>query len=159
MPNVVASTSRTSWAKKTNVEKPTIPRPLSRPRMMASERSSGCRHNQRTPSAISLRQSTFSAVGASRARNWPLRSKTSPAASAKLPASKKNGTAKPIPMRMPPSGGPMKLLVTNSAAHRLPLAFSRCSGSTMAGNIVWDALSLSTSANPNSRAERYSNTR
>ena len=46
---------------------------------------------------------------------------------ANVPASTKNGSENATASRNPPSGGPMKELVTISAPHRRPLAFSRLS--------------------------------
>ena len=77
--------------------------------------------------------------------------KTSPAATAKDPASKRKGRAKVIERRKLPTTGPTKVLATSSALHMRPLAFSRSEVSTRLGMIVCPQLSRSTSAMPSSR--------
>ena len=95
---------------------------------MANVRSSGWRHSQRKPSASSAlngRRSTGGAATAGPARFVTTMLKTSPAAAAKDPASKRIGSTKPVANRMLASGGPTNWLATISAAYIWPLACSR----------------------------------
>ncbi len=135
--NSPVSRSRSSWAKRMNVDQIIIPSPLSTPSTIASGRSRSWRHSHRKPSFISPFQFTRPDGAAPLADlNCPAMRNTSPAATAKVPASTKKGSAKPTPSSRLPKGGPAKELATISAPHRLPLAFSSCSGSTMAGRKV-----------------------
>ena len=58
------------------------------------------------------------------------------------------------PISKEPSGGPIKLLVKDSADHIRPLAFSRFSSATTLGIKVCALLSLRTSAKPNKKEVR-----
>ena len=142
--NVVAVTFNTSWAKSTMVAATTEKSPLSRPRMIAIGRSNGLAHNHLTPSLISAqkpgRAPPFSDAGWTTLKE-PLIANIRAAEMAKVPASKKNGRANAMPIRMLPRGGPMNWFITISAPQRRLFAFSRPSGSTIAGRIVWAALS------------------
>lgn len=77
----------------------------------------------------------------------------SAAAMANVPALRRKGSAKAIPISTLPRGGPANWFITISAPQSRAFAFSNPLGSTIAGRIVWAELSYNTSANPNSNAE------
>ncbi len=67
-------------------------------------------------------------------------------------ASKKNGKKIAIPINRDPSGGPIKLLVNDSADHMRLFAFSRFSLATIEGISDCAVLSRKTSARPKRNA-------
>ncbi|CAB4692604.1 unannotated protein [freshwater metagenome] len=127
------------------------PQKLSKPRIIAMDFKSLCFQSQVKPSRISVRNESRSSLTIAGLK-VPVRDAISPAQKKNVPASTKNGSAIARPSKRLPSGGPIKVFVSDSADHIRPFAFSRFSSATTDGISVCALLSRKTSMNPKSSA-------